>query len=230
VPAKAAGRSHLQGELTQGLWQTTLVQPPVERAHHGRRAIAGQREAVDLEVRVDHVEPLMLPPDQGRRHLHVGAEIAAIPGFPERPRTIGTSLPGVCESPLAKTVTSWPRSTSPAARAATTRSVPPYPTGGTAFTGGATSAIRSALPGSRSGRMTLMPWPLARPGQYQTGRDAGVTSEQSARQHDRSDGHVVGRITSALRPMGLAGTAHAQVQDGVEGRRRRRCAGTLRAC
>jgi hypothetical protein len=37
----------------------------------------------------------------------------------------------VCESPDAKRVTSWPASTSPSARSATTRSVPPYASGGT---------------------------------------------------------------------------------------------------
>ena len=39
--------------------------------------------------------------------------------------TVGTSSHGTSESPLAKTVTRWPRSTSSLVRAATTRSVPP---------------------------------------------------------------------------------------------------------
>jgi hypothetical protein len=68
-------------------------------------------------------------------------------GSPEKPDghsatgTVGTSRPGTIESPEAKVVTSWPRWCSSATRAPTTRSVPPYATGGTATSGGATSAI-----------------------------------------------------------------------------------------
>src|SRR4051812_32305193 len=53
-----------------------------------------------------------------------------------------TSRAFVSDPPLAKSVTSWPRSTSPSATSATTRSIPPYPGGGTGYQGGAICAIR----------------------------------------------------------------------------------------
>src|SRR5512133_2259900 len=49
----------------------------------------------------------------------------------------------VSESPDAKSVTSWPASTSPSARSETTSSIPPYPVGGTANHVGARIAIFS---------------------------------------------------------------------------------------
>ena len=57
--------------------------------------------------------------------------------------TVGMSRHGTSESPLAKTVTSWPRRTSSVVSSWTMRSVPPYADGGTRSTGGATWAMRN---------------------------------------------------------------------------------------
>src|SRR5438552_549682 len=56
--------------------------------------------------------------------------------------TVGTRRARVRESPLAKRVTSWPRSTRTSASDAITRSVPPYAGGGTGSIGGASRPIR----------------------------------------------------------------------------------------
>jgi hypothetical protein len=53
-----------------------------------------------------------------------------------------TSVAFVREPPDAKSVTSWPASTRPSASNDTTSSIPPYPVGGTANHGGATTATR----------------------------------------------------------------------------------------
>jgi hypothetical protein len=55
-----------------------------------------------------------------------------------------TRRAAVNESPLAKSVTSWPRLTSRSVRFETTRSVPPYSLGGTLSKRGAICAIRKA--------------------------------------------------------------------------------------
>ena len=49
-----------------------------------------------------------------------------------------SSRADVCERPVANNVTSWPSSTSPSQSPAITRSVPPYPVGGTFSYNGAT--------------------------------------------------------------------------------------------
>jgi hypothetical protein len=64
--------------------------------------------------------------------------------------TVAISRPGMFESPVAKVVTSCPRATSSRTRPSTTRSVPPYPAGGTASSGGATCAMRSLGPDGAS--------------------------------------------------------------------------------
>ena len=57
--------------------------------------------------------------------------LAAVRVQPQRRGAHGTSRARVTESPLANSVTSWPRSISASVRKSTTRSVPPYSLGGT---------------------------------------------------------------------------------------------------
>src|SRR4029453_7252774 len=57
----------------------------------------------------------------------------------------GTSLALVRESPLANSVTSWPRPTNSSVNQETTRSVPPYSFGGTLSARGAICAMRIVL-------------------------------------------------------------------------------------
>ena len=94
-------------------------------------------------------------------------ESASIPAGRRASSTVGTSRHGTSESPLAKTVTSWPRRTSSVVSSWTTRSVPPYAAGGTRSIGGATWAIRRrrGARGSSGGLAPRGAW-IARPARW----------------------------------------------------------------
>src|SRR4029078_3196592 len=55
--------------------------------------------------------------------------------------SVGRNAPTGRESPLAKTITRWPRRSSSCEISATTSSMPPYADGGTGYQGGAMRAI-----------------------------------------------------------------------------------------
>ena len=83
------------------------VLPAVQRRHRPPRLIVEDREVELVDVEMQDVE-LAPCPNLIEHHHVVGDDVADGRIEPQRLGAQGTSLAGVMDSPLAKSVTSWP--------------------------------------------------------------------------------------------------------------------------